>query len=103
MTISTAKPCNECPFVLGRTKGYIGRYSSGHELHSVVTLDGVFPCHKGLGTDQETNCRGAAIYRKAIGKRCQSTYIQKVEDAVVAANPDEKPVPPFKLEEYHNG
>lgn len=101
MKTSCGKPCPECPFVKGRTQGYIGEYESGDELHRLATMDVEFPCHKTMGTKSETNCRGISIYRKAICKHMGDENLQNLQDEIVKANPAEVPAPPFRLGEYH--
>lgn len=101
MKKSKAKPCKECPYVLGRTQGYIGAYESGNDLHRIATQDGLFPCHLTMSTPKETNCRGIALYRRAIAKRQFDPAIQALEDAVVDHNQSETCVPPFQLGVYH--
>lgn len=102
MNKSTAKPCAQCPFVLNRTRGYIGPYQSGDDLHAIARQDGVFPCHMTMDTPSETNCRGIALYRKSIAKLQNDPEIQELEAAVIAENTSEQSVPPFQLGQYHS-
>ena len=99
--LSTAKPCNECPFVKNRMQGYIGPYESAAELHTLATMDGVFPCHKTMMTPEPTNCRGIALYRRKICKMQDDDKMQEFENRIVDLNQTEEAVPAFKLVEYH--
>ena len=53
LDFTTAKPCKECPFVLNRTKGYIGGYTSAQELHQLANSEIEFECHLTMNNDDE--------------------------------------------------
>lgn len=103
MIYTTKKPCAECPFVLGRTKGFIGDYESGDDLHRLAASDVKFPCHKTMGADAEVHCRGIQLYRKVICKKLHDKDADKnMTDVVQALSDSEKAVPPFQLSTYHS-
>lgn len=102
MIYTTKKPCKECPFVLERTKGYIGDYDSGDDLHRLASSDVEFPCHKTTNSDDPVSCTGIQLYRKGICKRMRSKDAAKNMQDVVALHAEtETAVAPFQLGAYH--
>ncbi len=95
-------PCKECPFVEGRTRGFVGPYTP-EDLHSIATGETAFPCHMTMSDATGPRCRGIDLYRNQLCKSPRDPAERAAQAETVRVHgATEKAVAPFKLAEYHS-